>query len=439
MESIVETLLNPSVIFGLFVGVFISLLFYYILSTDTKAVEKISKKKLPAKNVKQNQSQQKQKSKDSHWIPLKKHSTHPSHVASFKGHTGEVLHADFSTNGKYLATCSDDRTVFLWDTRDIKAKEHKSIRINIDYDYPIFVKWSPDNKAFLIHRYQDNNIEVYKVEKKKDGSLGHAAIAHTFPKVHEEEVIGMSISSNGKYIMTCSRKNDLILWDLKGQIISKVDTCLMTTFCAKISPCGKFLLASGFTPDAIVWEVNFNKNGEFQDVKRAFELTGHTSGIYDIACNADSSQMVTVSKDGTWRLFDTKVEYRKGQSPRLLTSGKYRNPSEDAALVALSPNGVIVIAVKNSLQFFFSFDGTLDQTIEDIYEGKINHIMFDATGYYLLTTGHRHVMVFHNITGYKCDIQNAKLKLKEQQTSATKERLQKIINESQAFLDGIHK
>ncbi|XP_045476448.1 putative exonuclease GOR isoform X1 [Harmonia axyridis] len=108
MESIVETLLNPSVIFGLFVGVFISLLFYYILSTDTKAVEKISKKKLPAKNVKQNQSQQKQKSKDSHWIPLKKHSTHPSHVASFKGHTGEVLHADFSTNGKYLATCSDD-------------------------------------------------------------------------------------------------------------------------------------------------------------------------------------------------------------------------------------------------------------------------------------------------------------------------------------------
>lgn len=63
---------------------------------------------------------------------------------------------------------------------------------------------------------------------------------------------------------------------------------------------------TGFSPDAKVWEVSFSKSGEFQEIKRAFELTGHSSGIYDVGCNSDSSQMVTVSKDGTWRLFDTK-------------------------------------------------------------------------------------------------------------------------------------
>lgn len=41
-------------------------------------------------------------------------------------------------------------------------------------------------------------------------------------QVHEAEVIGMSISSNGKFIMTCSSGNDLVLWDLKGQIIARV-------------------------------------------------------------------------------------------------------------------------------------------------------------------------------------------------------------------------
>jgi WD40 repeat protein len=41
-------------------------------------------------------------------------------------------------------------------------------------------------------------------------------------------------------------------------------------------------------------------------VKRVFDLTGHSSGVYDVAFDADSSHMATVSKDGTWKLFDTK-------------------------------------------------------------------------------------------------------------------------------------
>lgn len=62
----------------------------------------------------------------------------------------------------------------------------------------------------------------------------------------------------------------------------------------------------GFAPEAKVWEVRFTKTGEFQEVKRAFELTGHTSGVYDVAFDVNSSHMATVSKDGTWKLFNTK-------------------------------------------------------------------------------------------------------------------------------------
>lgn len=55
-----------------------------------------------------------------------------------------------------------------------------------------------------------------------------------------------------------------------------------------------------------VWEVCFSKSGEFLHVKRAFELTGHSSGVYDFAFDTDTSHIATVSKDGTWKLFDTK-------------------------------------------------------------------------------------------------------------------------------------
>lgn len=58
-------------------------------------------------------------------------------------------------------------------------------------------------------------------------------------------MVGLGIACNGKYIMSCSEKNDLILWDLKGEQLAKVDTYLMTTMCARISPCARFVVASG--------------------------------------------------------------------------------------------------------------------------------------------------------------------------------------------------
>jgi hypothetical protein len=48
-------------------------------------------------------------------------------------------------------------------------------------------------------------------------------------------------------MMSCSEKNDLVVWDLKGEQLAKVDTYLMTTICVKISPCARFVVASGMS------------------------------------------------------------------------------------------------------------------------------------------------------------------------------------------------
>ncbi|CAH0563725.1 unnamed protein product [Brassicogethes aeneus] len=341
---------------------------------------------------------------------------------------------DYSSNGKYLASCGYDKAVFLWDIKDLAQSNHKSLRVNTEYNWPIFVKWSPDSKAFIIYR-QPNDVEVYKVEKKKDGWLGSATKALHFPTPHNDDVVGMSIASNGKFIMTCSKDNNLMVWDLKGQTLANLDTYLMSTVCAKISPCGRFIVASGFAPHVTVWEVIF-KNNEFQEVKRVFELIGHTSGVYDVAFDVDTSHMATVSKDGTWKLYDTKIEYKRGEDPRVRTTGKYQTIG-NTAKIALSPNAeVVVISASSTLYFFSALTGVLDMKIDNVFSnGPISNLMFDSTGNYVFASGERHIRVFHNITGYKCAIEDSKDKLKKNQTSATKERLQKIIDESQKMLD----
>lgn len=136
--------------------------------------------------------------------------------------------------------------------------------------------------------------------------VGHTLHKHFCLQAYNDDIIGLGIASTGKYIMTCTNKTDLVIWDLRGQRLAHVDTYLMSTTCAKISPCGRFIAASGFAPDVMVWEVKFSKSGEFQEVKRVFELTGHSSGVYDVAFDVNSSHMATVSKDGTWKLYNTK-------------------------------------------------------------------------------------------------------------------------------------
>ena len=114
------------------------------------------------------------------------------------------------------------------------------------------------------------------------------------------------MSCTGRFMMTCTNRTNLIIWDLKGNILEELDTYLMSTNCAKISPCGRFIAATGFTSDAKLWEVKFNKAGEYVKTARAFELCGHTSGIYDIAFDQNTAHIATVSKDGTWKLYNTK-------------------------------------------------------------------------------------------------------------------------------------
>ena len=115
-----------------------------------------------------------------------------------------------------------DRTVMVWSTKGFVEKDHKVLRCNVEYDHGLFVKWSPDSKAFVVQKAVQNCTEVYKMSKKEDGSLGDFSVAVTFPAKHQTDIIGMGISATGKFIATCSDKTDLIVWSLKGEVLDRI-------------------------------------------------------------------------------------------------------------------------------------------------------------------------------------------------------------------------
>ena len=95
-----------------------------------------------------------------------------------------------------------------------------------------------------------------------------------------------------------------------------------------------------------IWEVKFSRSGDFEKVSRAFNLSGHTSGVYSFSFSADSSRVATVSKDGTWKVFNTDIEYTKGQDASVVMSGSYDDlDSSKPCKVTISPDGEIQLTL----------------------------------------------------------------------------------------------
>ena len=46
----------------------------------------------------------------------------------------------------------------------------------------------------------------------------------------------------------------------------------------------------GFTSDVKLWFVQFTKAGDYHQVTRAMQLTGHQSGVYHCSLSADSTR-----------------------------------------------------------------------------------------------------------------------------------------------------
>uniref|UniRef100_A0A8C9ENV5 Transducin beta like 2 n=1 Tax=Pavo cristatus TaxID=9049 RepID=A0A8C9ENV5_PAVCR len=357
-------------------------------------------------------------------------------AAALKGHSGSVSCLHFSGSGKYLASCADDRTVRLWSTRDFTAREHRCLRANVELDHAELVRFSPDCRAFIVWLANGETIRVYKMTKKDDGNFTFTASSEDFPKKHKAPVINIGVAETGKFIMTASSDTTILIWSLKGEVLASINTNQMNNAYAAVSPCGRFVASCGFTPDVKVWEVCFGKSGDFREVTRAFELKGHTAGVYSFSFSNDSRRMATVSKDGTWKFWDTDVEYKKQQDPYLLLTG--RCEVAEPCRIALSPDAhVVAISCGTTIAVYNTRRGEEEERFVGVHGQHIADLAFDTTGRYLVSCGDRAIHVFHNTPGYRAVVEEMETMLRKTTTKATRERLEQQITSAKKALAAI--
>ena len=157
--------------------------------------------------------------------------------------------------------------------------------------------------------------------------------------------------------------------------------------------------------------------------------------------------MASVSKDGTWKLWNIGVEWQKGQDPKCIQTAKARvSPQAESSSTrcALSPdgrhglrrtllsdlksiNGLTILACTFWLRFshepflslpplllprslavssvsdlslYQSSSGVEELFIADVHS-SISGLLVDASNRFVITCGDKVARAFHNVAGYK--------------------------------------
>jgi WD40 repeat protein/transcriptional regulator with XRE-family HTH domain len=289
-------------------------------------------------------------------------TTFESPPLEFKGHTADVWGVDFSPDGKYLVTGSDDRTARLWD-----VATGETIRIFSGQSGGIDgVEFSPDGKYLLAGGGADHTARLWDVASGETvqvfsghtGSVDDAAFAPDGKLIvtaggedmtvriwdvatgetlhvltgHTDYVPRVAFSPDGKYVLTAGAGDRTArLWDAAtGKELRVFSGHTEAVVAVAFSPDGKYIATGCDDYIARVWDI---ASGEL-----VREFTGHQGFVNGIAFSPDGRFLLTGSHDRTARLWDVAT----GEALRI-----FHGHTGQVQGVAFSPDGNLIATASN--------------------------------------------------------------------------------------------
>ncbi len=128
------------------------------------------------------------------------------------------------------------------------------------------------------------------------------------------------------------------------------------------------------------------------------------------------------------------MEFEKGQDPSPLQRGSFMS-ADETSIIKLSPDAeVIIVAHHSNISWFSGRSGDVVGMIESAHTQPLTCLLFDKEGRWLLSSGDKHIRIFHNVPGYRTKLNDLREKLRKANTEGMKDRLREQIEATEAKL-----
>jgi WD40 repeat protein len=219
-------------------------------------------------------------------------ATSGSMLQELKGHTGYILAAEFSHDGRVVITAGSDATAVVWDSASGKAK----VTLIGHTDGLTNASFARDDKHAFTASLDGRAVEW---------DLATGRPLHEY--LHIGEAYGLALSADGKLIGTSERgyaqiekAKDLKHWcEIRGHE-SDHDVGGLA-----FSPAGAMLATAGGEGVALV--ANVGTSPPANGVCPSIALQGHNGAINKVVFTPDGESVITASNDHTARIWEAKT------------------------------------------------------------------------------------------------------------------------------------
>ncbi|MBD2732010.1 AAA-like domain-containing protein [Nostoc sp. FACHB-892] len=217
-------------------------------------------------------------------------------IAELKGHQDGVFIANFSPDGKQILTSSSDKTVRLW---NFSGKQLAVLRHQENVTSASF---SPNGKRVIttsgnplvIERGMDGKT-IVNIPNDQTARIWDLSGNLLLQLQHQAKVNSAKFSPDSKYILTASDDKTARIWDKSGKLLQTFTGHTMAVNSAYWSPNGKYILTN--SNDSYVWDISGKQITRFKvddkwvtmdagfspDSRRIFVSTPYKTYVRDLS------------------------------------------------------------------------------------------------------------------------------------------------------------
>ncbi|CAD8167962.1 unnamed protein product [Paramecium octaurelia] len=253
------------------------------------------------------------------------------------GHVGKINSVCFSRDSNYLASCSDDKTIRLWDMKTgyIKSVLKGKSQVNQACFSPNSTTLASCNDQFVylwnlktnrcINKLVGHNRQVNTICLFSDGTTLASGSSdksirlwdvktrqqQTRLEGHNSAVWSVCFSLDGTTLASGSgeykgNECSIRLWDVKTGLQK-----------AKFDCQNDYVLSVCFSPDSTTLASGGDDNAirlwDFKTGQQKAKLDGHSNTVYSICYSPDGTKLASGSSDNSIRLWDVKTGQQKAK------------------------------------------------------------------------------------------------------------------------------